>query len=333
MSICHQQIFVSCVGGAESQQFQPVSISTNSISKVLSSIIRSSVCLRMTPVGLAPFVSDITLVLPYTHMTQLQINFLHDILHRATFNASPNTADPIKAIAYSSEVVIITCLNSQCIWSGTCLERHALQHTFVTLHPGHSSSSAVAAAAASSNSNTLLSSGKKNKRAGENGEGSSNEKRRRKHGASSQQNKLVPAVACEQAHSQRKMNMQAMQEASMLVQGNPAALHNSTNRDPHMQNSAHQNSTHNSKSMVTESEKVAAQHKGNNTSAGHYQLDMADVLKAFCACVFRSKIHKDNSLREGICNVILQMVIGEVGITRDILQSVSRFIQTVKNIE
>lgn len=209
--------------------------SSNTIAKVLCIMIKSSICLRLTPVGLSPMVSDTTLVFPYTMMSKVQVDYLHDILRWATFNAAPNTADPIKAIGYGNEVVVITTLNSQRIWGGSALDRPALAHTFC---------SSTSTAAGNKRRKGVIVSGK-------------------------------------EAES-----FQKQQEASQLIQGRYTSFH----------------------------------------------LDETEVLKAFCACVFRSKVHKDNALREGICNVILQMVIGEVGTTRDVLNSVSEFIQAAKKV-
>lgn len=63
-----------------------------------------------------------------------------------------------------------------------------------------------------------------------------------------------------------------------------------------------------------------------------FQLDTLEVLKAFCACVFRSSVHRKNSMREGICHIVLQMVIGEIGITQDTLENLSAFIEEAKQI-
>ena len=218
----------------------------HTIAKVLCIMIKSSICMRLTPVGLSPMVSDITLVFPYTLMTKVQVDYLQDILQQATFNASPNTADPIKAIGYGNEIVVITTLHSQKIWNGNVTERAALPHTFC------SSSS-------TSSSQTL---------------------KKRKKGAIISGGGIMDE------------NLAKRKEASQLVHGG----------------------------MV------------DQCCGGGFHLDEADVLKAFCACVFRSKVHEENALREGICNVILQMVIGEVGTTRDVLQNVSEFIRAAKQV-
>lgn len=233
----------------------------NTICKVLCTMVKSPICLRLTPVGLSPMVSDISLVFPYTQMSKVQVDFLYDILHRATFNAAPNTADPIKAIGYGNEVVVVTTLNSQKIWNTVSFQnRPALVHTFAA------------------NAGITPTSTNKKKCMEDKGQHLQHLQHKQQY--------LSGLVATDSQHCKEIHQNQVMQEAAQLIQGNFNRFH----------------------------------------------LDEADVLKAFCACVFRSKTHKDNALREGICNVILQMVIGEVGTTRDILKDVSDFIQAAKTI-
>jgi hypothetical protein len=296
VSTCHPNIFMSSVG-TDCKQVQQVSISTSSISKVLSCMIRSSVCMRLTPVGLAPFALDITLVFPYTHMTQLQINFLHDILHRATFNSMPNTADTVKALSYNNEIVIITHLSKHCIWNGSCMQHHALEHTFMHPMQMNSTQSTVHAHEPAHEpmheSNRLNTSDRRNKR---------QKTTQQTKQPLNRKTSLLPAVAYEQNHIEKTQKMQLAQETNTLLFGNS----NSSIQGP-MQPSS-------------------------TAGCSLYHLDTVNVLNGFCACVFRSKIHKQNTIREGICNVILQMVIGEVGITKDTLQSVSKFIQAAKEV-
>jgi hypothetical protein len=228
--------------------------SSHLIARVICTLIQSSVCVRLTPVGLAPITSDITFVLPYSQMSKLQIDFLQDILLRATFNACANTADPIKAIAYGNEVVIVTTLQSQRIWNGHGIERPALHHQFAA------------------------------------------DGCKRKRGCA-----MVDDAQCESVRKQLKL-----QEACKLLTGRQ------------------------SKAML---DKHSSSSSNISSSSSAVYLDETDVLKAFCACVFRSKVHKDNALREGICNVVLQMVIGEIGTTKDVLKSVNDFVQAAKTLD
>lgn len=240
----------------------------NTISKILCTMIRSSICLRLTPVGLAPMVSDITLVLPYTQMSKLQIDFLQDILQSATFNACANTGDPIKAVAYGNEVVVVTTLNSQRIWTGNAMERAPLPHCFANDSMKHCN---------------VWTSGK------------------RKKGMV-----VTDDTHCKNARKQRKL-----MEACKLISGGYSSVNaGDPPRNGYVDFSASRQAP---------------------VGSG-YMLDEAEVLKAFCACVFRSRVHQSSSLREGICNVILQMVIGEVGTTKDVLQNVSEFVSAAKEV-
>ena len=62
-----------------------------------------------------------------------------------------------------------------------------------------------------------------------------------------------------------------------------------------------------------------------------WQLDTLDVLKAFVACVFRSTSFTDDNMRNGICEIIVQMVIHEVGLTHNTVDMLKTFIQGIRS--
>lgn len=258
---------------------------TNSIAKVLCTMIKSQICLRLTTVGLAPIAADITLVLPYTQMSKIQMDYLQDILKQASFNASAHTADPIKAIGYGSEVVIITTLHGQSIWRGNAVERPPLHHIYE--RKSSSSSSSVSDFHAPSR-----------KKARKNTLGDAHTHNTSGNSMKAQQ---LIMVADRDNGQWRNESAVALEEACHWIHGQPLCANGTI--------------------------PVVGQ---KNVPSWH--LDASSVLKAFCACVFRSRVHTDTCLREGICNIILQMVIGEVGTTRDILQSVSAFVHAARQL-
>ena len=49
--------------------------------------------------------------------------------------------------------------------------------------------------------------------------------------------------------------------------------------------------------------------KGRPLAGGtNWQIDTLDVLKAFVACVFRSTLFRDNEMRRGICDIVVQVM-------------------------
>lgn len=56
------------------------------------------------------------------------------------------------------------------------------------------------------------------------------------------------------------------------------------------------------------------------------KLQAADVLRAFCNCVFHSTVHTDQLVRRGVCNLVLQRVGGSLHLNRATMQEVSEFI-------
>jgi hypothetical protein len=238
--------------------------------------------MRFTPVGLAPFKTDITMVLPYTRMSQQQLDFLQNILQQAIFNTASTDTCPIKAIGYGNEIVVITTLNGLRIWDGNTLDRPPLAHTFASFSSqSHHHSTSYPGGPGYTEAEYL-------------------------HSSSS---------------SSASASFKAFKEARALAAKNAArgygvVLPSGRNeREAYMRNQAHM--------MLT------GKPMGGSAS---FQLDTLEVLKAFCACVFRSSVHRKNSMREGICHIVLQMVIGEIGITQDTLENLSAFIEEAKQI-
>lgn len=62
-----------------------------------------------------------------------------------------------------------------------------------------------------------------------------------------------------------------------------------------------------------------------------WQLDTLDVLKAFAACVFRSTAFPDDDMRNGICEIVVQMVIHDVGLTHNTVDMLRTFIQGIRS--
>jgi hypothetical protein len=96
----------------------------NKIGRIVSSISRTTLCIRLTPIGLAPFRNDITMVLPYSMMDGAQLDFLGTIMDQATFVASSHapavgaaTGNSIRAMGIGNEVVVVTMLDGIRIWS------------------------------------------------------------------------------------------------------------------------------------------------------------------------------------------------------------------------
>ena len=61
------------------------------------------------------------------------------------------------------------------------------------------------------------------------------------------------------------------------------------------------------------------------------KLQPADVLRAFCNCVFQSTVHTDVHIRRSICSLILQRVGGALHLNRATMQEVSSFVTCTKD--
>lgn len=205
-----QRVFASvCNGSNREVQYK--------ISKTICSMLRTTLCIRLTPMGLAPFKSDITMVFPYSMMDRAQLDYLDNLLQQASFTNSPG--EPVCAIGLGSEVVVITVLDSVRVWSDPGRERPPL------------------------------------------------------------------------AHRQGGKELRSMEEASRVVNGRPL---------------------------------------GGDTQ---WQIDTVDLLKAFVSCVFRSSTFKDNDTRTGVCDITIQMVIHDIGLTQNMVDMLRSFIQGIKRNE
>lgn len=194
------------------------------ISKVIASMVKTTLCIRLTPVGLAPFRNDITMVIPYSMMDKTQLDFLDNIVQQVTFGSS-GTGDPIRGVGIGNDVVVITVLDSCKIWSDSYTDRPPLAHRHST----------------------------------------------------------TGTAQTERIH-------RAREEASRALTGKPMG------------------------------------------GSMRWQLDTLDILKAFVACVFRSTSFTDDDMRSGICEIIVQMVIHEVGLTHNTVEMLKMFIQGIRKV-
>lgn len=199
------------------------------VCRVVSCMLRTTLCIRLTPVGLAPFRDDITMVLPYTMMDRGQLDFLDSLLLDASFiPATSPQGDPVRAMGVGGEVVVVTMIDSMRVWSDSCTDRAPLVH---------------------------------------------------RHGPP----RRHAGGAADRAH-------RAKEDASRALHGRPVQ------------------------------------------GAMHWQLDTLDLLKALVACVFRSKAFPNNEMRHGICDIIVQMVIHEVGLTQNTVDELRAFIQGIQSV-
>lgn len=193
------------------------------ICNVICSMLKTTICIRLTPVGLAPFRNDITMIMPYSMMDSRQLDFLERIISTASFDRhSSMDQESTQAVMVGNEVMVVTVLEGCRIWSTP--NQH--QNPNLNQH--------------------------------EQGGGG---------GA-------------------KKKSMLMHEEASRMLYGRPCA-----------------------------------------SSSQLWQLDTLEVLKSFAACVFRSKVFEDNNVRHGICNIVVQMVVGEMSITRDTLDQLGLFMK------
>jgi hypothetical protein len=65
----------------------------------------------------------------------------------------------------------------------------------------------------------------------------------------------------------------------------------------------------------------------------NWHLDTLDLLKALVACIFRCTNFKESGMKNGICDVIIQMVIHEVGLTQNIVNQLKMFIDDIQSLE
>lgn len=214
------------------------------ISNVITSMLKTTLCIRLTPSGLAPFRNDITMVLPYSIMDRTQLDFLDNITQQISLNGSGR--EHVQAMGIGNDAVIVTVLGSMRVWTDSCLDKTPLSHRYAT-QPLSSS----------------ILTGHKRKVS---------------------QLSLGGGAAADDAAAAYR----AREDASRAVAGKPVG------------------------------------------GSMRWQLDTLDVLKAFAACVFRSSTFKDDDMRNGICEIVVQMVIHEVGLTHNTVDMLRTFIQGIR---
>lgn len=96
------------------------------ISNVITSMLKTTLCIRLTPVGLAPFRNDITMVLPYSMMDRAQLDFLDNITQQVTLNGS--SKENMQAMGIGNDVVVVTVLDAMRVWTDSCLDKTPLSH-------------------------------------------------------------------------------------------------------------------------------------------------------------------------------------------------------------
>lgn len=137
--------FVRLFASGEALQRLLVCICNNSnasfqykLSNIISSMSRSTLCIRLTPLGLAPFRNDITMLLPYSMMDSTQLDYLGNLLDRASF-AHPNAAHPnagggsvgsggVRAMGLGNEVAVVTMIDGVRVWAESTSEGVPLSH-------------------------------------------------------------------------------------------------------------------------------------------------------------------------------------------------------------
>lgn len=203
------------------------------ISNMISSMLKTTLCIRLTPLGLAPFRHDITMVLPYSMMDRTQLDFLENIVHTVSnSHGTKNTATQI--LTFRNGVVVVTVLNSVKVWSGSSTDRTPLSHRHRTI-TAHKQT-----------------------------------------------------VITDPNDTEAEKVRNSCEEASRVVQGRPV-------RGPLQ-----------------------------------WQLDTLDLLKAFVACVFRSTTFQDDDTRSGICEIVVQTVMHDVGLTHNTVDMLKTFVQGIR---
>ena len=87
------------------------------ICRVISKMLKTTLCIRLTSVGLAPFRSDITMLVPYTSMSKQQLDFLDRLVQEAEAATASSGGSGVRYIAMGNEVVVFTVVDSVRVWS------------------------------------------------------------------------------------------------------------------------------------------------------------------------------------------------------------------------
>lgn len=248
-----QRVFVSiCNGSTRDAQYK--------ISKVISSMLKTSLCIRLTPIGLAPFRNDVTMIIPYSMMDRVQLDFLDNLAYSATFTPVSSTvySDPVRALGIGNEVSL---------WGHLCMfYPHMSMNTDpkVYTHTQVMVITMIDSMRIWSDSN---------------------------HIPLSHRHISCPLGKSVVVGGDKERIARAKEEANRALKGSPIA------------------------------------------GGTHWQLDTLDVLKAFVVCVFRSTQFKDREMKRGICDIIIQMVIHDVGLTQNIVNLLGEFIEGILLLE
>lgn len=203
------------------------------ISNMISSMLKTTLCIRLTPLGLAPFRHDISMVLPYSMMDRTQLDFLDNIVHAVSCSSGTKN-NPTQVLTFRNGVVVVTVLNSVKIWSGSSTDKTPLSHRHRT--------------------------------------------------TTTHKNIAITDPADTEAEKLRI----SREEASRALDGRPIR------------------------------------------GSLQWQLDTLDLLKAFVACVFRSTTFQDDNTRSGICEIVVQMVMHDVGLTHNTVDMLKKFVQGIR---
>ena len=122
------------------------------ISNIITSMLKTTLCIRITPVGLAPFRNDITMVFPYSIMDRAQLDFLDNITQQISLNGS--SREHMQAIGVGNDVVVVTVLDGMRVWTDSCLDKTPLSHRHTSSVPAPPSSTIPSTASLSSSSST-----------------------------------------------------------------------------------------------------------------------------------------------------------------------------------
>lgn len=92
------------------------------ICRKMSAMCKTALCVRLTPLGLAPFKNNISLVYLYRWMTEAQKHYVQDILD--CIHISPSSCSLLKeyriqGIALGNEVIVVTWINGERVWGGS----------------------------------------------------------------------------------------------------------------------------------------------------------------------------------------------------------------------
>jgi len=61
----------------------------------------------------------------------------------------------------------------------------------------------------------------------------------------------------------------------------------------------------------------------------HWYISPMEILKAFILCVFRSVCFQDPSTKVGICSIVIQSVVHDIGLTQESIKELSAFVDDV----